>query len=159
MAEIRIDYMDKTDADKLLPELFDILYENMKTIAPYDYDADRSEFLREVGQALEKAPRKIILIYAGSCLAGYFQYYINNGVFMVEEVQLRPRYQRTGAFGKLLCFLKTVIPENTQWIEAYAHKNNLHSQSIMYSLGMECINEVGELLYFRGAFAKLLGRF
>lgn len=158
MAEIRIIYMDKNDTDKMLPELFDILYENMKTIAQYDYCTDRSAFLREVGQALKKEPRKIILLYAGNCLVGYFQYYVNNGVFMVEEVQLRPRYQRTGAFGKLVRFLKTVIPMDTQWIEAYAHKNNLHSQSIMHSLGMGCIHEKGELLHFRGDFSELLLR-
>ncbi len=160
MAEVRIVYMEKTDADKLLPVLFDILYENMKSFTFFgDYDTEKSGFIREVGRALKKEPRKIILMYAGNCLAGYFQYYVNNGVFMVEEIQLRSQYRLTGMFAKLIRVLKKVISEDTQWIEAYAHKNNLHSQSIMQSLGMECIEETEALLHFRGSFAKLHNRF
>lgn len=161
MADMSIVYMKKTDAMKMLPELFDILYENMKAISlsGCGYDCEKETFLHEVGPALEKEQRKILLLYTDNCLAGYFQYYVNNGVFMVEEIQLHPRYQRTGLFGKLIRFLKGVIPEDTKWIEAYSHKNNYHSRSIMHSLGMECINEVSDLLHFRGDLTKLFDRF
>jgi len=163
MERISITFLNKTEARQMLPRLFDILYENMNAIAPTGcgYEADKAEFLENVGPALEREERQILLLQVNGHLAGYFQYFINDGLFMVEEIQLLPRYQRTGVFGRLLRFLKTIIPADTQWIEAYAHKNNLHSQSIIHSLGMVCVgeNKSGTCLHYRGNLNNLFERF
>ena len=107
--------------------LFDILYENMSKIVPADrtYEAERDEWLNAVAPALEKAPRQILLMYDDEMLAGYLQYYVNNGVFMVEEIQLKPSYQRTLLLHRLCRFLVDVIPSDTEYIEAFVHKKKV----------------------------------
>lgn len=123
------------------------------------YEEARNEWLAEVAPAMKKTPRQIILLLDGELLAGYCQYYVARGVFMVEELQLKAAYQRTRALYRLCTFLKTVLPADTQWIEAYAHKENVNSQSVMRSLGMEHIEEKGELWHYRGDFLRLWRRF
>ncbi|MBQ9120887.1 MAG: hypothetical protein IJY12_00825 [Clostridia bacterium] len=92
MSNFRFSYLDKAKADPMLPALFDLLYENMSKIAPTEqpYETDRDCWLSSISPALQKAPRQILLMYDGEELAGYLQYYVNNGVFMVEEVQVKP---------------------------------------------------------------------
>ncbi|MBR2018791.1 MAG: hypothetical protein IKA05_00155 [Clostridia bacterium] len=158
-----ISFLDKQKAAETLPILFDLLYENMSQIAPSgeSYETDRAEWLSAVLPAMQQEPRQILLLQDGNALAGYVQYYVNNGVFMVEEIQLRQAYQRTRALYRVCRFLKTVVPRETRWIEAYAHKRNTVSQSLIQSLGMECVgeNRNGNSWHYRGALSALWGRF
>jgi hypothetical protein len=142
--------------------LFDILYENMSKIVPADqtYEAERDEWLDAVAPALEKAPRQILLMYDDEMLAGYLQYYVNNGVFMVEEIQLKLVYQRTRLLYELCRFLTDVIPSDTQYIEAFVHEKNVTSQKLQRSLGMAHVDTKGNgTLHFRGNCQKLFKRF
>ena len=127
MHHYRFSFLDKSRARDVLPMLFDILYENMSKIVPADrtYEAERDEWLNAVAPALEKAPRQILLMYDDEMLAGYLQYYVNNGVFMVEEIQLKPSYQRTLLLHRLCRFLVDVIPSDTEYIEAFVHKKKV----------------------------------
>lgn len=117
-------FMDKSKAESLLPKLYDILYTNMSVIAPTgnSYEKDKKEWLTCVAQALERVQRQIILIVDQDTLAGYFQYYVNNGVFMMEEIQFKPEYHGSGLFGQLYRYLITIIPPDTEVVEAYANK-------------------------------------
>ena len=143
----------------LLDLLFDLLYENMLPIAPsgLSYEAEKQQFLSCVRPALEKAPRQIVLLYEGEALAGYLQYYVNNGIFMVEEIQIRKGFRSTVLFAQLWKFMVGVIPGDTQYIEAYADKRNLPSQRLIAKLGMQAIGETpdGACLHFRGSLNKI----
>ena len=158
---MKFSFLDKARAEEVLPILFDLLYENMSQIAPtgMPYETERAAWLSEVLPAMQKEPRQILLMHDGDALAGYFQYYVNNGIFMVEEIQLKAAYQRSRALYRLCCFLKHILPEDILFIEAYAHKLNANSQSVIKSFGMECIEEKDDLWHYRGDFKGLLERF
>lgn len=163
MKGVRFAFLDKTCLDKMLPLLFDILYANMSVIAPSgeSYEDDRKQWLAAVRPAMEKGPRQIILMYEGEHLAGYFQYYVNHGTFMVEEIQLVREYQSTTLLLGLFRFLSRVLPADVECIVAYAHKRNLHSQAVIRRLGMEQAgeNKNGNSWFYRGDFRKIAGRF
>lgn len=162
MHHYRFSFLNKAKARDVLPLLFDILHANMDKIAPSGrtYEAEREEWLGAVTPALAKAPRQIVLMHDGEILAGFLQYYVNNGIFMVEEIQLKPVYQRTRLLYELCRFLTDVIPSDTQYIEAFVHEKNINSQKLQLSLGMAHVGTKGNgILHFRGDCPKLLKRF
>ena len=150
-----IRFLDKETEMALLEHLFDLFYENMRTIAPspLPYEVEKQQWLSEVGPAMAKPPRRIVLVFDGEELVGYLQYYINNGLFMVEEVQLRQDCRASTLFAALWKFMSRIIPEDTYTIEAYADPRNLHSCRLMKKLGMEPVADAscGHLLHFRGS--------
>lgn len=154
-----IRFLNKETELHLLEQLFDLLYENMAEIASsgLSYEAEKQQFLSNVRPAMEKAPRQIVLMYDGDALAGYLQYYINNGIFMVEEIQIRKGFRSTSLFAQLWKFMAGVIPVDTQYIEAYADKRNLPSRRLMEKLGMEPVKDCSYsyLLHFRGTLNEL----
>ena len=141
--------------------MFDVLYENLRCIVPtvQPYEQERAAWLSEVLPAMQKELRQILLMHDGDALAGYFQYYVNNGILMVEEIQLKAAYQRSHALYRLCCFLKHILPEDILFIEAYAHKLNANSQSVIKSFGMERIEEKGELWHYRGDYKTVWEQF
>lgn len=162
MSHYRFTFLDKAKADETLPVLFALLHENMSRIAPsgLPYEEELALWLRCVAPALRHSARQILLLHDGEILAGYLQYYVNGGVFMVEEIQLKPAYQRTLLLLRLCQYLATVIPDDTVYIEAYAHKKNLNSQALQRSLGMVRVGiEENGILHFRGDCQALLARF
>ena len=57
----RFAYLDKQQKDIWLPQMFDLLYDNMRLIAPMDrpYEEEKQQWLSNVSPALKKAPRYI----------------------------------------------------------------------------------------------------
>ena len=162
MERFRFEYLDKSRKDEWLPRLFDLLYNNMKDFVSggMSYGEEREAFLSAVGPALEKEPRQIILMRRGETLAGYFQYYVNGGTFMVEEIQIVQEFQGTTLLAALFRYLSRELPEGIERIAAYAHKNNLHSQTIMGKLGMEPAGESdGDFCFYRGDFRPIARKF
>ena len=161
MSWFEFEFLDKRRKDEYLPLLFDILYENMRNIVPTGtYDGEKTAFLAQVGPALEKEPRRIILMYAGNELAGYFQYYVNDGRFMVEEIQIAPEYQCTNLLLALFRFLGGALPEGIETVAAYAHEQNVRSRAIMERLGMKQTGEnEDDFCYYTGDFGILSARF
>ena len=161
MNRFRFSFLDKSRKDLWLPFLFDILHVNMKDIAPsgMDYEDEKAQWLAEVGPAMDKASRQIILMFVGEKTVGYFQYYVNGGIFMVEEIQVVPECQGTTLLYALFRFLETVLPEDIETVAAYAHRLNVRSQTIMRKLGMEQAGETdGDFCYFKGNFQSLAGK-
>ena len=156
-----IRFLDKEKELHLLEQLFDLLYENMRPIAPSDlpYEEAKHQWMAQVRPAMAKAPRQIVLIYDGVDLAGYLQYYINRGLFMVEEIQLRQNCRSTSHFVALWKFMARIIPEDTHIIEAYADPRNLVSRHLMEKSGMTVLEEDsdGHFLHFRGSLHRLRG--
>ena len=93
-------YLNKSEKDAFLPLLFDIFYNNTVERAPSEksYELQRDEWLSEVSPALDKEPRKVILCYSEGELAGFLMYYTRGELLMVEELQLKKKFQRTRMF-------------------------------------------------------------
>lgn len=155
-------YLDKTEKERWLPQLFDLLYDNMQVIAsaPLTKEEEYAEWHSNVSPALEKAPRQIILCLDGSRLAGYLQYYTRGELLMVEELQLQKEYQRTLLFRSLCRHLAAHLPNGVEAVEAYADRRNLRSQKIMQKLGMEVLPEDDpQFVHLRGSFSAVKKHF
>lgn len=160
---MKIDILRKADAESVLPKLFEILHSNMSRIAPTgnSYEEDFSMWISCIKPALEKEPRQILLLRDKEQLAGYFQYYVNNGIFMMEDIQFRDPYKGTGIFAELYRYLVKVLPEDTIFVEAYANKRNEKSIAVLTHLGLEIIgeNKNGISFHFRGRYENLVRRY
>lgn len=158
-------YLDKANKEKLLPDLFRILYSNMSLIAPTgnSYDADYEIWCSNIIPAIQKEQRQIVLMYVDDNLVGYFQYYINveTNSLMMEEIQIIKMYQGAGLFSELYKWLVRQLPEDILYVEAYAHKNNIKSQSILKHLGLvqSGENNNGNSFYYKGIYADLLSKY
>ena len=150
-------FLNKSNIDDFLPVLFDILYENMEKITPFgkSYEDAKTEWLGQVTPAMKKDRRQIVLMYDGDALAGYAQYYTNDTILMIEEIQLKPKYQRTMLLFEFCKFMKATLPREITYIEAYADKRNTNSQKLMEALGMKIINDDGKYYHFRGLLKAL----
>ena len=157
---VTFDILSKDKADKVLPSLFRILHSNMNVIAPTgnSCEEDLSVWYNAVAPALEKGARQIILIYDDAEIIGYFQYYVNITTFMMEEIQFKKEYQGTGIFRLLYSYLFEIIPQETLYVEAYAHKQNSKSQNILKHLGLQIVGENtnGNSYRFRGDCQEML---
>ena len=150
-------FLNKSNIDDFLPVLFDILYENMEKITPFgkSYEKAKAEWLGQVTPAMKKDRRQIILMYDGDALAGYAQYYTNDTILMIEEIQLKPKYQRTMLLHQFCKFMKSIVPSEIAYIEAYADKRNTNSKKLIEALGMKIINDDGKYYHFRGLLIAL----
>lgn len=160
---IHFDFLAKSDKDKLLPMIFEILYSNMSVIAPTgnEREADYQCWYGAVSAGLERDARQIILIYDDDRIIGFFQYYVNETTFMMEEFQLLREYQGKGIFQRMYAFLYDIIPESTLYIEAYSQKPNLKSQGILKHLGLNVVgeNKNGISYHFRGDCREVLSKY
>lgn len=160
---VAFEILSKDKPDKVLPSLFRILHSNMSVIAPTgnDFEKDYRIWIDAVSHGLKQDARKIILIYDDAEIIGYFQYYVNSSTFMMEEIQFKKEYQGTGIFRLLYSYLFEIIPQETLYVEAYAHKQNSKSQNILKHLGLRIVGEStnGNSYHFRGDCRKVLKRY
>jgi hypothetical protein len=63
---------------------------------------------------------------------------------MIEEIQLKPEYQRTMLLYEFCKFMKAIVPSEIIYIEAYTDKRNTNSQKLMRDLNMKIINDDGK---------------
>lgn len=156
---IRFAHLDKSHKDIWLPRLFELLYSNMKAIAPFDstYDEAAKDWISEVSPALEKEPRQILLCLQADALIGYLQYYIRGDLLMIEELQIKSEYQRTLLFCSFCKQISRILPPQVFFVEAYAQTGNLYSQRIMTRLGMECTaTPDGAYFHFCGELKEMM---
>jgi len=158
---IYFEYMDKTRFHKLSNDMFEILATNMSMIAPTgnEHKDDLELWHSAVSEGLLEEKRKIVLILSDNTeLIGFFQYYANGNLFMMEEIQLSKAWQgRENTFRRLYEF---VAPQllGIETVEAYANKQNEKSQGILKKLGLVVIgeNRNGNSYHYRGQFSALL---
>lgn len=143
MTEMTFSFFDKNESEKILPEMYDILFTNMNNIAPTgnSYETDKKIWLSFMLPSIEKGNKHIILMYVDKTLAGYFQYNINGDVMMVEDIQIKPEFHRTMLFCGFFKYFINIVPRNVVCIEANIHKNNMNSQTIAKKLGMQIVGE------------------
>ena len=151
--------MQKQDITVFLTEMYDILADNMKKIAPTgnSYDEDYKIWAECVVPAYNDGKRSVILIFDGDCLCGFFQYCVTDTTFRMDEIQFRQEYQGCGLFSKLYHYLTTIVPSQTKYVDAYSNKANLKSQGILKHLGLEEVGESnnGNSLYFKGEYKTI----
>ena len=153
-------WRDYNEKDReLLPRLFAILHENMNAIAPTgnSYEEEETLWCSCIEEALSKDPRKLLMIYDGETLAGFFMYYVNGDLWMMEEIQFAPAYRGSGLFRRLFAHLLSLLPDSVEYVEAYANKKNEKSQGILRHLGLCLIgeNKNGNSYHFRGKYEDL----
>ncbi|MBQ9744192.1 MAG: hypothetical protein IJW19_03615 [Clostridia bacterium] len=159
----RFEHATKEELNALLPKLFEILHSNMSIIAPTGntYSEDFEIWLSNVYPALMSTPREIIVMYDESNIIGYFQYYINGALFMMEEIQIKQEYQGAGVFSAFYSWLIQRLPMALQTVEAYANKLNEKSQGILTHLGLSQIgeNKGGSCYHYKGDYKNLQNKY
>ena len=156
-------HVEKKRLDVYLPTLFQILSENMSTIAPTGntYEEDYQIWYTNIYPAMQKAQRQIVLMYFDEILIGFFQYYVNQSTFMMEEIQIESSHQGKGVFNLFYRWLVERLPTDIIYVEAYAHKKNLKSQGILKHMGLQQLSESknGNSLYFKGNYIDFKSHF
>lgn len=155
---IKFSFLDKSNSEKIMPILFDILFENMSEIAPTgnSYAEDYKIWSENAIPALKREFRQIILIINEDMIIGYFQYYTNNGLLMMEEIQIRKEYQEQGIFRNLYGLIIEHMLYDVSVVEAYANKKNPKSQAILMRLGLSVIDETQNKYHFKGDYTCLV---
>jgi len=158
---ITFTYLNKNEKEKFLPKLFDLLHNNMREIAPSElsYELEKKQWLDNVSPALDKPARQIILCFDNYRLIGYIQYYINNTLLMIEELQLKKEYHCTLTFYRFCKYFIGTLPADIKYVEAFAERRNSQSQKLMQKLGMELINSSSEFVHLRGDANELIKKF
>lgn len=157
---ICFEYLNKPDFSGVADDIFNILADNMTVIAPTGNtrEDDYNCWYGCVTDGLSRDERRIILIKANDSIIGFFQYYINEDTFMMEEIQLKPEYQSKNIFRELYGFLIPNIMENIKFVEAYANITNHKSIGILGKLGLTKIgmNKNGRCFHFKGNYSDLV---
>lgn len=156
---IRFAFLDKREKVQYAQRLFNLLYANMSVIAPtgYTYQEDFAAWSAAVLPALDKPQRQIVCIYDDEAFIGYFQYYVNDDLFMMEEIQFLRSYQsEKQLFRRLYTFLLPQLPAGICFVEAYANKKNIKSQEILKHLGLSVTKENETNLLYRGNYMDLV---
>ena len=155
---ISFKFADKSRLKVILSDCFKILRSNMEMITPdgKTYEEAFSEWDSAVSPAMSKDARQMILIFDEDDLIGFFMYYVSSETFMMEEIQIDNKHQRSGVFALLYKWLLPKLPEYLKTTEAFAHKSNMRSQKILEHLGLTCLNQDGEYLCYKGSFKTLL---
>ena len=140
---MQIMYLDKKEIKTVLPELYEIMAENGCRIP-------QALWLSEVGSALEKENRQLLLLKKEERILGFFMYYLRGECLVAEELQIVKAYQRTGLYFALCRYLARNF-EQIKHIEAFAEKENLYSQELMEKLGMRKMKEEGFFHFYGDA--------
>ncbi len=163
MNRFRFKQAKTEDIPIYLDELFAILAGNMRNIAPTGntYEEDYEIWLKYAVPAWREGKFSVILIFDGDVLCGYFQYSVNDTTFRMEEIQFKPEYRGCGLFAELYKYLITIIPIETEYVDAFAEKRNTKSQEILKHLGLNIIgeNKNGKCFHFKGEYKALLERY
>lgn len=157
------EYPDKSSVNELLPDLFSLFYENMHLIVPFEksYGEAFVEWSYEVLPALQKEPRKLVLMYFECQFVGFFMYYVNNGIFMMEEIQIKKEFQSSGIFLLFYEWLVKRLPADISFVEAFVNAENFKSQKILEHMGLSKFEDIQNerFLHYKGNYAVLLNKY
>lgn len=153
MGKVTFRFLEREQAEAVLPQMFDILYTNMSRIAPTgdSYEDDRRTWTAYMRAAAQSGQR-VILMEVDGTLAGYFQYRLEGDTLLVEEIEIVPEYQRTLLFYRFFRYAVNIIPKEIAYVEAYIDKSNANSMTIAQKLGMQVAgeNSTGRSWRYRG---------
>lgn len=154
-------YLNKVNFDEYSEELFTILNDNMSLIihSNNNFEEDYKRWYTAVDKGLQKDNRQIVLIFETDTkrIIGFFQYYVKDEVFMMEEIQIIREFQgKDNIFRDLYGFLISNINPHIQYVQAFVNKNNNKSVSILKKLGLEFLQEDENYFKFQGNYSDLL---
>ena len=155
---IRFAYLKKQEKERAAKQLFSILEFNMTAIAPTGntFEEDFAAWSAQVLPALEKPTRQIVCVYDNTDLIGFFQYYVHESLFMMEEIQFKKEYHsRHNLFRRLYAYVLPNLPSGIHTVEAYANKKTIKSQGILTHIGLHVVAEEERNLRYRGDFSDL----
>ena len=151
------------DIPVYVDELFAILAGNMREIQPTGntYEEDYKIWLDCAVPVMCEGKNTMILIFCEDNLCGYFRYSVKDKTFRMDDIQFKKEFQGSGLFAALYRYLITIIPGDTEYVDAYSGKNNIKSQEILKHLGLTAVgeNKNGRSYYFKGEYKKLLERY
>ena len=161
---VQFQIADKIELKRLLPILFKIIHTNMEKIDPSGYSYEESKriwcecFYESV---LTNNELQVVLFYKGSDIVGFAAYSVKEQVFKLGEIQIKEEYQRTLIFYHFCKFMKSILPKDLMYIEGFANKSNLNSQSVMKSAGMVVVgtNKSGKSYHFKGDIRLLFEKY
>ena len=135
----------------------------MNRIVPFEktYEEEYAEWFSNVYPAMQKPQRQIVLMYCEDRICGYFQYYVNLGTFMMEEIQIEREHHGKGVFSAFYSWLVRQLPNDIKTVEAYAHKANRRSREILEHLGLVQMEkgQENDFCHYRGTYQNLLNRY
>lgn len=153
-------FLEKTEFSSVSETLFGILADNMDCIAPTGNtrEEDYKCWFCGVSEGLKCDKRQIVLIKVKNEIIGFFQYYVNDDTFMMEEIQFVSRYHKTSVFRSLYGFLIENLRNDIVFVEAYANKLNKHSMGILEHMGLASVetNKNGNSYHYRGKYSDLI---
>ena len=156
-------YLSKQELLEMLPELFAVLSENMRQIAPTGntYEEDYRCWRNYAVPEMEKESYKTVIMRAGDTFAGYFQYRIHEDSLMMAEIQFKKEFQGSGMFTAFYTWLVKQLTKDLAFVEAYTAKTNIKMQGILEHLGLSKAgeNKNGRSFYYKGAYAKLVEKY
>ncbi len=148
-------FLEKEQFEAKSRELFALLYANMEPMVPGEFVFD--EWKNAVGGGLKRPKRQIVLMNDDhGALAGFFQYYVNDTTFMMEEIQIRPECQKKGLFRSLYRWLIPQFDHQPPYVEAFNHPQNQKSHGILLHMGLKLLETQNGYRHYRGDFAALL---
>lgn len=160
---IEFSYLSKNEFNKYASKLFSVLYDNMTAIAPTgnSREEDYKSWHKAVCGEMQSNKRHIIVILTGNMkeIIGFFKYSINECVFVMEDIQIKPFYRgKYKILRTLYGFVLEHINEDVHFVEAYADKKNTKSLGILEKLGLSIIgeNKNGISYHLRGTYVDLL---
>lgn len=159
---LRFVELQAKDFEMYARDLFSILYRNMNEIAPSgsSYEEDFAVWYDYNRKIMESGERKTILFIDESidCIAGYFQYRLEEHTLWFDEIESLEEYQGKGLiYRPLMKHLLPQLPENISLYKAYIHKNNLRSAAILEKMKAAVVGTTssGNSLLYCGSLADL----
>lgn len=157
MGKATFQFLNRTQEEVILPQMFDILFTNMSKIASTggSYAKDKQMWMAYMTSEAGKN-QQIILMYVDEVLAGYFQYSVKKDTILIEEIEIMPKYQRTLLFYRFFKYVSSVIPTDAIYVEAYVNKGNKNLMTIAKKLGMQIVgeNRTGTSWHYQGETKK-----
>lgn len=153
-------YLNKNEFENISHDIFNILADNMRIIAPTgnSRDDDYKCWYKAVSNGLQRDERQIILIKDKQKIIGFFQYYTNTDTFVMEEIQIKSEYQSKNIFRDLYGYIISNLKYDIEFVEAYANTANQKSVGILEHLGLSKIgmNKNGNSFHFKGKYSDLI---
>lgn len=160
LLNLSFEYVNKPAFSAVANDIFNILADNMSVIAPTGNtrEEDYNCWYECVTDGLKRNERQIILIKCNDNIIGFFQYYVNEDTFMMEEIQFKPEYQGKGVLRVLYGFVVPQLRNDIEFVEAYASTSNSKSIGILEKFGLINIglNKNGRSYHFKGCYSDLL---
>ena len=150
-----IRYADNQELNSLLPQLYEILYTEMHQYLPTgSYEEGYSSWKSCMSIDMQDRARKLVLLYDGDTLIGFFKYSIHDQAFTMEEIQFREAYRGQGLFQQLYRQIIKELPDTLLYVEANTYKQNYKTQAILEHLGLSIIgeNKSGLSYCYRGEY-------